>query len=84
MKQLNRLILFILILLPGFVFSQKNAEKTEVRDGKKLYVHIVKKGETIYGISKDYDVAPRDIVMENPRAMEGISGPGISLARLVM
>jgi len=73
MKQLKRFILFIFFLLPGFVFSQKNADKTVTKDGKTYHVHIVTKGETVYGISKDYDVAPRDIVMENPKAMEGIS-----------
>src|ERR1700722_13754006 len=73
MKQLKRCILFIFFLSPGLIFSQKNADKTVTKDGKTYHVHIVTKGETVYGISKDYDVAPRDIVMENPKAMEGIS-----------
>lgn len=65
-------------MFAGNLFSQKNSDKTITKDGKKFYLHIVTKGETIYGISKDYSIPPRDIVMENPKAMEGIS-PGDTL-----
>ncbi|MGP8216823.1 MAG: LysM peptidoglycan-binding domain-containing protein [Bacteroidia bacterium] len=66
-------LLLICLFFAGNLFSQKNADKSIVENGKKFYLHIVTKGETVYGISKDYNVAPRDIVMENPKAMEGIS-----------
>jgi len=66
-------ILILLILFVGNLSAQKNSDKTVTKDGKKFYLHIVSKGETIYGISKDYNIPPRDIVMENPKAMEGIS-----------
>jgi ABC-type branched-subunit amino acid transport system substrate-binding protein/LysM repeat protein len=61
-----------------FSFAQNSSDKTVVEKGKKLYLHIVLKGETVYGLSKDYNVLVRDIVMENPNAMNGIS-PGDSL-----
>lgn len=70
MKKYCSILLFVLIV--GNLFAQKN-EKTITQDGKKFYLHIVSKGETVYGLSKDYSIPPRDIVMENPKAMEGIS-----------
>jgi len=77
MKQ-KHLILVVGILLCGTIFSQNSADKTINVNGKKFYRHVVKKGETIYGLSKDYSVAARDIVLENPKAMEGIN-PGDTL-----
>ncbi len=68
-----KFILFILVLLAGQAFAQNADDKSVTVNGKKFYQHIVKKGETVYGLSKDYNVAARDIVMENPKAMEGIS-----------
>ena len=68
-----KFILFILVLFAGQVFAQNADDKSVTVNGKKFYQHIVKKGETVYGLSKDYNVAARDIVMENPKAMEGIS-----------
>lgn len=71
MRKYYSILFFILIV--GNIVAQKNGEKTITKDGKKFYRHIVTKGETIYGLSKDYNIPPRDIVMENPKAMEGIS-----------
>ncbi len=41
-------------------------------DGKKYYVHVVEKGNTIYGISKLYNTELEDILELNPTAKEGI------------
>ncbi len=71
-------IAFVFVLLAGQLFAQTSSDKTVVENGKKFYQHIVKKGETVYGLSKDFNVAARDIVMENPKAMEGIA-PGDTL-----
>ena len=62
----------------SFVSAQNSSDKTVTEKGKKFYLHIVLKGETVYGLSKDYTVSVRDIVIENPNAMNGIS-PGDSL-----
>jgi len=51
-------ILILLILFVGNLSAQKNSDKTVTKDGKKFYLHIVSKGETIYGISKDYNKRP--------------------------
>jgi LysM repeat protein len=43
-----------------------------VIDGKSFYLHTVKPGETLYSISRAYNVLQRDVVFNNPDAFEGI------------
>ena len=71
--------LFVLFfLLPGKVSAQPDKDKVVKQNGKKYYLHIVIKGETVYGISRDFNLGVKDIVLENPKAMDGIS-PGDTL-----
>ena len=78
--QLNRLkilltIVLILFLLPGIAISQVVVEKSKdkvVISGKTYYIHIVKKGETAYSISKAYGLTVDELVTENPTASKGI------------
>ena len=76
MKRSLGFILFLFFAVS--VFGQSSSDEAVTIGGKKFYKHIVKKGETVYGLSKDFNVAPRDIVLENPKAMEGIN-PGDTL-----
>ena len=46
------------------------SNKIETIQGKKYYVHEVKKGETIYSISKAYGVEKNTIALENPEIFE--------------
>ncbi|HEY6162896.1 MAG TPA: LysM peptidoglycan-binding domain-containing protein [Bacteroidia bacterium] len=70
------------ILCTSFLFSQPQ-QKPEIRktkssaiiDGKKYYLHTVEKGQTLYAISKVYDVTVSEILSENPDAVDGIK-PG--------
>ncbi len=41
-------------------------------DGVGYYVHTVKKGETLYSLAKLYGVSERDIIGNNPQAVEGL------------
>ena len=41
-------------------------------DGAKYYIHIVKQGETIYSLSKLYEVGEQVIVSSNPVLKEGL------------
>ena len=43
-----------------------------VIDGKSFFLHTVKPGETLYSISRAYNVLQRDLVFNNPDAFEGI------------
>ncbi len=57
------------------VQSQVNitlSKKKTVIDGKSYYLHTVQAGETLYSISKAYNVLQKDIVFNNPDAFEGI------------
>ena len=76
---MKRYAIFItLCLLTATVFAQPGKDKIHWLHGKKCYLHIVRKGETVYGISKDFNTAVKDIVLENPEAINGIS-PGDTL-----
>ncbi len=78
--------LFLLFIFFCFLFnsfSQNNKPSTETHkkatiqtiDGTKYYVHTVEKGQTLYIISKIYDRSLSDIIMDNPKAIDGIQ-PG--------
>jgi LysM repeat protein len=66
-----------LFCLPVFVHAQNNDIPAKV-NGKKYYKHIVEKGETVYGIAKKYNEQPKDIVLDNPNAIDGVH-PGDTL-----
>jgi len=48
------------------------SKKKVVIDGKSYYLHTVKKDETLYSISRAYNVLQRDIVFHNPDALESV------------
>lgn len=71
------LLLAMLVVVPSFAQKGdvKKSTKTETIEGKKYYIHTVEKGQTLYSISKAYDMSVNDIVVENPDALNGIK-PG--------
>ncbi len=44
---------------------KRTQEKTIV-NGKVYYIHTIQKGQTLYSISKAYEVSQDDIIRENP------------------
>lgn len=65
--------------MPFALSAQNNSNDVVVKkNGKKYIRHIVDKGETVYGIAEKYNEQPKDIVFENPKAMDGIH-PGDTL-----
>ena len=50
---------------------QKSTDKVKIGD-KFYYIHIVKKGESLYSISKTYNVSQIDIASDNPDIILGI------------
>ncbi|HPQ07868.1 MAG TPA: LysM peptidoglycan-binding domain-containing protein [Bacteroidia bacterium] len=66
MKNVKFLYLFILIFSFNYFFSQEKSKTIEKINGKEYYVHNVKKGESLYGISKIYGIDIQDILNENP------------------
>jgi ABC-type branched-subunit amino acid transport system substrate-binding protein/LysM repeat protein len=74
-------IFIIVILLSGVLTLTCNAQeglqqmrstKIEKIDGKDYYIHIVKKGQSLYMISKAYDVDINEIIQDNPVVKEGL------------
>ncbi len=51
---------------------QMRSNIIETIDGKEFYVHTIRRGQTLYMISKAYGVDINDIIRENPGVKEGI------------
>jgi len=76
---MNLLRIIVLCLISVCVAQPAYSQVTVVRstkkvliDGKSYYLHTVKQDETLYSISRAYNILQRDIVFHNPDAFEGI------------
>jgi LysM repeat protein len=66
---------FVFLIFPYSLLSQVVVEKSKdkvIISGKPYYIHIVKKGETAYSISKAYQITPQELTNENPSAEKGV------------
>lgn len=76
LRKISSLLLMSLLLslvVPFSTQAQYNDKKvTETVDGQKVYVHIVKKGQTLYGIARHYEVELDAVVKRNPELKEGL------------
>ncbi len=64
---------FLLVCLLVFLqFSSVAQENKIVENGKTYILHLVKKGETIYSLSKVYEVEQRDLLNANPDLIFGL------------
>jgi LysM repeat protein len=69
------IIILVVTLLSTISTSLAQSDSLEVHTikGKKYYIHIVEKGESLYAIHKKYDV-PQDVIkQENPSVLDGLS-----------
>jgi len=62
---------------PAELFSQENLRQirsnvTETINGKEYYIHTVKKGQSLYMISKAYNVDIDEVIRENPEVRDGL------------
>jgi LysM repeat protein len=67
--------LIFILFCSGNVHSQVVVERSKTKaviSGKVYYIHIVKKGETAYSISRAYGITVDQLVRENPSAAPGI------------
>ena len=77
-------VLFFLVLFAGSGIAQENIVPVErstdkiLLEGKPYYIHVVKKGQTLFSISKVYKVSQKEISRENPTVAFGIR-PGQAL-----
>jgi len=77
MKKYSVFFLFLLFLLSGKTEAQDPLKQLrsgviEKTDGQEYYIHLVKKGQTLYMISKAYGVEVNDVIKENPEVKEGL------------
>lgn len=49
------------------------SDVTESQKGKNYYIHTVEPKQTLYAISKAYDVAIDELIFENPDAADGLT-----------
>jgi LysM repeat protein len=66
----------LLLIITSTVWSQVVVERSKdkvIISGTPYYVHVVKKGETAYSISKAYGVTVEELTKENPPAVYGIN-----------
>jgi len=79
-KIMKNRILFLFFFLLGLLFSSNvHAQEPSVRSkettkigGKEYYMHRVKQGETLWGLSKVYNVAVEEIEALNPEVKDGL------------
>jgi len=69
-------ILFFLFISAG-TFAQEALKEMrsnviEKTDGKSYYIHTIKKGQTLYMISRAYGADVNEVIRENPEVKEGI------------
>jgi len=68
-------VLFVLLTIRLQCWSQVTVERSNdkvVISGVTYYLHLVKKGETIYSISRAYGLTTGELIKENPSAASGL------------
>jgi LysM repeat protein len=72
-------ILSLLVFFASALFAQEDATSAVKRstdkvkiEGNYYYIHVVKKGETLYSISRAYNVSQVEIATENPDIYLGV------------
>lgn len=53
--------------------SDKYVEVDQVKTSTKTFTHVVQPKETLYGISKKYNIAVNDIIKQNPEIENGLA-----------
>jgi LysM repeat protein len=74
-KKITYTSFLTILLFSTMIWSQVPVERSKdkiVISGITYYLHIVKKGETIYSISKAYGITSDELTKENPPALNGL------------
>ena len=81
MTRILTLCLFLFLTLHWFAAEGQNTQEQlrqmrsnviETIDGKEFFIHNIRRGQTLYMISKAYGVDINEIIRENPGVKEGI------------
>ncbi len=73
----NFLSLVLGLLLSVSAFSQQDivierSVNKVLLEGKVYYIHVVEPGQTLYAISRAYNISQKEITVENPGVISGI------------
>ncbi len=66
----KRLCVIIALLCVLMSYAQQRAQSIVFINGQRYYVHSVESGQTLYSLSKLYDVSEGDITASNPSVKE--------------
>jgi len=70
-KTLTYFFLFSFFLQVNVVFAQNKSSNIQVQDNRKFYIHKIEKGQSVYAISKLYNVSVEDLYNFNPELKTG-------------
>lgn len=71
-------LLFLNVLMSSMLVSQNlpvtiiKSTEVQIYGGKEYFIHIVRKGHTLYSLSKLYKIPIDEITFENPEAKDGL------------
>lgn len=88
MNRLNIILLLIMITTGGCATAQYTSPKVNTSneivrsENGEFYVHKVQPKETIFSISKAYNVSTNRLILDNPKASEGLKIGDILLVRI--
>ena len=80
-RRISFAILFLISIFPGFLvvlaqegvdYQVHRSEDKIILEGKIYYIHLVGEKETLYGISRAYNVTEKVIASENPDVFAGL------------
>lgn len=69
---LKHLLVWMIVFVGYIANAQIGSVKLENYQGKKVYVHVVQSGNTLYGIHRLYNVPVEDIIELNPGIDKGV------------
>lgn len=72
MGVIMRILLGLFLLISSYSACSAQIERYTLFNGKRYLIHVVEKGNTMYSISRKYDVDVKSILDANPYAKEGI------------
>lgn len=72
MGVIMRLLIGLFFLISSIQNCSAQIERYTLFNGKRYLIHVVEKGNTMYSISRKYDVDVKSILDANPYAKEGI------------
>ena len=69
------ILLGLLLSVPAFSQQEPVIERSVnkvILEGKVYYIHVVEPGQTLYAISRAYNISQKEISIENPGVISGI------------